>query len=75
MKAAGYCTALIGKWHLGTDERHPQKRGFDDFFGFLGGAHDYFKPDGILRGSDPANEKAYLTVVVSCCAVVFALAC
>ncbi len=61
MKAAGYRTALIGKWHLGTDERHPQKRGFDDFFGFLGGAHDYFKPDGILRGSDPANEKWYLT--------------
>ncbi len=61
LKAAGYRTALIGKWHLGTDERHPQKRGFDDFFGFLGGAHDYFKPDGILRGSDPANEKAYLT--------------
>ncbi len=61
MKAAGYRTALIGKWHLGTDERHPQKRGFDDFFGFLGGAHDYFKPDGILRGTQPANEKAYLT--------------
>jgi arylsulfatase A-like enzyme len=61
MKAAGYRTALIGKWHLGTDERHPQKRGFDDFFGFLGGAHDYFKPDGILRGSQPANEKEYLT--------------
>jgi arylsulfatase A-like enzyme len=29
--------------------------------GFLGGAHDYFKPDGILRGTEPANEKAYLT--------------
>jgi arylsulfatase A-like enzyme len=61
MKAAGYRTALIGKWHLGTDERHPQKRGFDDFFGFLGGAHDYFKPEGVLRGSEPADEKAYLT--------------
>ncbi|MFY7954452.1 MAG: sulfatase [Armatimonadaceae bacterium] len=61
MKATGYRTALIGKWHLGTDERHPQKRGFDDFFGFLGGAHDYFKPDGILRGSQPADEKEYLT--------------
>lgn len=61
MKAAGYRTALIGKWHLGTEERHPQKRGFDDFFGFLGGAHDYFKPDDILRGSEPVKEEAYLT--------------
>jgi arylsulfatase A-like enzyme len=71
MKAAGYRTALIGKWHLGTDERHPQKRGFDDFFGFLGGAHDYFKPDGILRGSDPANEKGYLTDALGREAVAF----
>jgi len=61
MKAAGYRTALVGKWHLGNGERHPQKRGFDDFFGFLGGAHDYFKPEGILRGNNPTNEKAYLT--------------
>jgi arylsulfatase A-like enzyme len=61
LKAAGYRTALVGKWHLGTNERHPQKRGFDDFFGFLGGAHDYFKPGGILRGTEPAKEKAYLT--------------
>jgi arylsulfatase A-like enzyme len=61
MKAAGYRTALVGKWHLGNGERHPQKRGFDDFFGFLGGAHDYFKPEGILRGNTPTNEKAYLT--------------
>jgi arylsulfatase A-like enzyme len=61
MKIAGYRTALVGKWHLGNSERHPQKRGFDDFFGFLGGAHDYFKPEGILRGNNPVNEKAYLT--------------
>jgi arylsulfatase A-like enzyme len=61
LKAHGYRSALVGKWHLGTDERHPQKRGFDDFFGFLGGAHDYFNPAGILRGNEPAHEKAYLT--------------
>lgn len=28
-KAAGYATASIGKWHLGTDEYYPQKHGFD----------------------------------------------
>lgn len=37
---AGYATALIGKWHLGgTSAFHPQRRGFDEFFGFLGEGH------------------------------------
>lgn len=62
LKAAGYTTGLVGKWHLGNEPAmHPQKRGFDEFFGFLGGAHDYFKPAGILRGKEPANEHGYLT--------------
>ncbi len=44
LKSAGYATGLVGKWHLGSqDAMHPQKRGFDEFFGFLGGSHDYFK--------------------------------
>src|SRR5215207_10271974 len=47
MKAAGYATALVGKWHLGGEPRfHPTKRGFDEFFGFLGGAHSYFDSKG-----------------------------
>ena len=57
LKAAGYRTALIGKWHLGSSpDHHPQKRGFDEFFGFLGGAHDYFRPNGILRSTQPAGH-------------------
>src|SRR6478752_1272658 len=52
LKAAGYVTGLVGKWHLGSQpEQHPQKRGFDEFFGFLGGAHSYFADRGILRGT------------------------
>ena len=40
----GYATALIGKWHLGgTAPFHPQRRGFDEFFGFLHEGH-YFVP-------------------------------
>jgi arylsulfatase len=39
LKEAGYRTALIGKWHLGG---HPMDRGFDHFFGFLGGFADHF---------------------------------
>ena len=43
LQQAGYRTAAIGKWHLGiTTPYHPNKRGFDDFYGFLGGGHMYF---------------------------------
>ncbi len=39
----GYTTALIGKWHLGgTAPFHPQRRGFDEFFGFLHEGHFFF---------------------------------
>jgi arylsulfatase A-like enzyme len=42
---AGYATALIGKWHLGgTADYHPQRRGFDEFFGFLHEGHYYASP-------------------------------
>jgi arylsulfatase A-like enzyme len=62
LRAAGYRTAVVGKWHLGNSpDRHPLKRGFDEFFGFLGGAHDYFSPAGVLRGTAPAGDKTYLT--------------
>src|SRR5688572_25228765 len=67
LKATGYATGLVGKWHLGGAEKYqPQQRGFDEFFGFLGGAHSYFpdkgKKDGtILRGTKDANETEYLT--------------
>ncbi len=62
LKSAGYATGIVGKWHLGSSEHmHPQKRGFDEFFGFLGGAHSYFDWNGILRGTKPADEQSYLT--------------
>jgi arylsulfatase A-like enzyme len=67
LKAAGYRTALFGKWHLGTAPRfHPLERGFDEFFGFLGGAHTYMSPtpeafNPVLDGRTPVTEMAYLT--------------
>ena len=64
IKAAGYATGLVGKWHLGSAPKfHPQERGFEEFFGFLGGAHTYFaeKTQTILRGTKPVQEKEYLT--------------
>jgi arylsulfatase B len=45
LRDAGYATALVGKWHLGgTAPFHPQRRGFDEFFGFLGEGHFYLPP-------------------------------
>ena len=42
LRAAGYATGLIGKWHQGfSPKHHPQSRGFDDYFGFLVGAHNF----------------------------------
>ncbi len=62
LKAAGYVTGLVGKWHLGAQPAmHPQQRGFDEFFGFLGGSHSYFNLTGILRGTEQVNELDYTT--------------
>jgi len=43
LKPAGYTTACIGKWHVGH-RLSPLTRGFDRFYGFLGGQHDFFDP-------------------------------
>jgi len=77
MKAAGYVTGAVGKWHLGMRPKyHPFKRGFDHFFGFQHGGHSYLKlkPDGynpIQRGDKPIHEKEYLTDAFSREAVAF----
>lgn len=43
MKELGYATAYYGKWHVGgADKYHPTKRGFDEFYGFRGGARSYY---------------------------------
>ncbi len=45
LKAAGYRTGLVGKWHLGGQpEYHPQQRGFEEFFGFLVAHTVTYKP-------------------------------
>lgn len=50
LKSGGYKTAAIGKWHIGDQIRnHPNNRGFDYFYGFLDGLHDYFNP--VIGGS------------------------
>ncbi|MBQ7777642.1 MAG: sulfatase-like hydrolase/transferase [Oscillibacter sp.] len=43
VKDLGYQTAMVGKWHLGLDERcRPNQNGFDYFYGFMAGCIDYY---------------------------------
>jgi arylsulfatase A-like enzyme len=57
MRAAGYATALIGKWHLGwKPEFNPTRHGFDEFFGALSGALDYFTHLAPDAGGAPAPD-------------------
>ena len=45
MRSAGYRTGLVGKWHLGSQPpHHPINRGFDEFFGFVGGGSIFIDP-------------------------------
>ena len=44
VKEQGYTTGIVGKWHLGyQDQFHPVNRGFDEYWGYIAGGHDYFK--------------------------------
>ena len=75
LRDAGYATGLVGKWHEGFDAAHqPQSRGFDDFFGFLLGMHNFIlHKDGkptfqggwsqnmIYRGRELQKLDGYLT--------------
>lgn len=77
LQKAGYVTGCVGKWHLGAAEPfHPNNRGFDYFYGFLGGGHDYFRIDltkpvkeaylqALTRNSKPAEFEGYLTTALS----------
>ncbi|MFV0565476.1 MAG: sulfatase-like hydrolase/transferase [Flavobacteriaceae bacterium] len=62
LKPLGYVSGLIGKWHLGYEPQfHPLKRGFDEFWGYIGGSHDYFKALPNVQGMLSAIECNYKT--------------
>lgn len=83
LQEAGYTTGIIGKWHLGAGAPYnPMNRGFDYFYGFLGGGHDYYDIDvsqpignsykqGLIRNKRVANFEGYLTTALSNDAVSF----
>ncbi|MDP6537933.1 MAG: sulfatase-like hydrolase/transferase [Planctomycetota bacterium] len=68
LRAVGYRTIALGKWHLGyAPHFHPLSRGFDDYYGFLQGARSYRAIEGtrlnrLLRDREPvAEEFDYMT--------------
>ena len=75
LKHNGYRTGIMGKWHLagkysknnGRDSVYPDQRGFDYFYGILGGASSFYAPFGLKRNRDSIdnefieNKKYYFT--------------
>lgn len=72
LRAAGYSTALIGKWHLGALPWHgPLKSGYEQFFGVMGGYTGYFNHHGdggvhdLYEGETEVDEPGYMTELLS----------
>ena len=54
LKSEGYRTGIMGKWHLGD---YPDSRGFDQFYGILGGASSFFAPFGLKRNRNSIDHE------------------
>ncbi|WP_370980238.1 sulfatase [Agaribacterium sp. ZY112] len=76
LQETGYHTSVFGKWHLGgAPHFQPNQRGFDYFYGFLDGGHQYFPHETtvggtgyllpIMRNSQVAEFDEYLTTALS----------
>lgn len=71
LQSTGYQTWLVGKWHLGgsEDPRYlPRRRGFDQFYGHIGGGIDYYQHTHFrrrtadwYRNEQPIQEEGYST--------------
>jgi arylsulfatase A-like enzyme len=72
LKSVGYETALIGKWHVGyLPNFGPLRYGYDEFFGIMSGAGDYFThkdpagdPD-LFEGEVPVERVGYTTDILT----------
>ena len=77
LKSAGYATYMSGKWHVslevepdGPQHSWPRQRGFDRYFGILGGASNYWQPTTLTRENDAVDmaslpEDFFLTDAIS----------
>lgn len=58
LSEAGYHCGVIGKWHLGVHESlQPLSRGFDEFYGHLGGGHRYLPEELTIKDSMSAKDE------------------
>jgi arylsulfatase A-like enzyme len=67
MRAAGYKTTLVGKWHMGLLPKFgPLQSGYDEFWGMRGGGVDYFRhgfgtAKDLWDGDVPVEATGYMT--------------
>ena len=68
LKANGYATAAVGKWHLclesdlsiaGDTHSWPLQRGFDQYYGFLEALTDFHFPHQLYEGNNPVHVDEY----------------
>ena len=77
LRTNGYATYMSGKWHVtrhtdpeGDTHSWPCQRGFDEFFGIITGAANYWKPQTLTRNNEPVSlddlpEEFFLTDAIS----------
>ena len=68
LKANGYETALVGKWHCGNAPQfNPTRHGYEEFFGIVGSSEDYFTHKNtagvmdLFENDKPVQVDGYLT--------------
>lgn len=82
LNEAGYRTCMSGKWHLSSERKNkgdvqdvwPNQRGFDRFYGIVGGASNYFRAvvnNDNTREPSPDDGSFYFTHAISDSAVAF----
>ena len=78
LKASGYRTSLVGKWHLGYLPKYsPVKSGYEEFFGIMSGGADYlthveaFGENDLFEMETPVERAGYMTDLLTERAVEF----